>query len=72
MKIGAMWKKESSNGKKYMSGIIEYPGMNLSFAVFVNEEKEKDSHPDFIINWSPEKKESESKNENKSSQKDPW
>ncbi|MCL2480150.1 MAG: hypothetical protein FWF38_00410 [Spirochaetaceae bacterium] len=69
MKIGCLWKKETKEGKKYMSGIIEYPGTNLQFAVFVNEEKEKDSQPDFIINWSPEKKESKSESNNA---KDPW
>ncbi|MCL2793601.1 MAG: DUF736 domain-containing protein [Spirochaetaceae bacterium] len=70
MKIGAMWVKETKEGKKYISGIIEYPGMNLSFAAFKNEDKEKESHPDYNIIWSPERK--ESKNESSNGARDPW
>jgi uncharacterized protein (DUF736 family) len=55
MKIGALWLKEK-DGKKYYSGIIEFPGMKLNFAIFKNEEKQQDNHPDYNIVWSPVKK----------------
>ena len=60
MKIGALWLKTSNDGKKYMSGTIEYPGTSFSIVVFKNEDKEKDSHPDYNIIYSPAKKESKS------------
>jgi len=63
MRIGALWLKESKEGKKYMSGIIEYPGMNMPFAVFKNEDKKSENQPDYYISWSPAK-ESENKTTN--------
>lgn len=62
MQIGALWLRETSNGKKYMSGNIQYPGTDLQFAVFKNEEKKEENHPDYFIAWSPEKKSGNNKN----------
>jgi uncharacterized protein (DUF736 family) len=53
MKIGALWLKKTKDGKSYMSGVIEYPGEKLNFAVFRNENKQNDNHPDYEIVWNP-------------------
>ena len=58
IRIGALWLKTSKDGKKYMSGNIQYPGTELQFAVFKNEEKKEANQPDYFISWSPERKES--------------
>lgn len=55
MKIGALWLKEK-DGKKYFSGKIEVPGLDLQLAIFRNEDKQKENQPDFNIVWSPPKK----------------
>jgi uncharacterized protein (DUF736 family) len=54
VKIGAVWLREK-DGKKYMSGVIEYPGQKLNFAIFRNEEKKADNQPDYNIVWNPPK-----------------
>lgn len=59
MRIGAAWKRESKAGKKYISGVIEYPGMKLEIALFPKEEKRNDNSPDFDIVWSERKRGSE-------------
>jgi uncharacterized protein (DUF736 family) len=51
MIIGAAWLKEK-DGKKYMSCQIEVPGMDISFALFKNDKKDKDNQPDYHIVWS--------------------
>ena len=56
MKIGAIWIRESKDGKKYMSGIIEYPGVELPIVIFKNEEKKSENSPDYQIIWSQPKK----------------
>jgi len=56
MHIGAAWLKETKEGKKFFSCIIETPGLHLNFAIFKNEKKEKDNQPDYHIIWSPAKK----------------
>ena len=50
MNIGAAWKKES-NGKKYLSCKMNALPLNWdgNFAMFVNERKESDNHPDYHI-----------------------
>jgi uncharacterized protein (DUF736 family) len=55
MKIGALWLKKTQDGKTYMSGLIEYPGQKMNFAVFKNENKQNDNHPDYEIVWNPPK-----------------
>jgi hypothetical protein len=53
MKIGALWLRQTKDGQTYMSGVVEYPGMKLQFAVFRNEDKQKDNQPDYNIIWNP-------------------
>lgn len=56
MNIGACWIKEK-DGKNYMSCQIRVPGLDLNFAIFRNEKKEKENQPDYNIVWSPPRKE---------------
>ena len=56
LKIGALWLKKTQDGKTYMSGNIQYPGTEMSFAVFKNEDKQSENQPDYNIVWSPERK----------------
>lgn len=54
MNIGAAWTRTTKDGKKFLSGVIEYPGVKLHVALFKNEKKEG-NQPDFNISWMPEK-----------------
>ncbi len=56
-KIGALWLKEAKDGKKYMSGVLEDIRGEIRIAVFRNDRKEKDNHPDYQIVLSEERKE---------------
>lgn len=56
-KIGALWLKETKDGKKYMSGVLEDIRGEIRIAVFRNDRKEKDNHPDYQIVISEERKE---------------
>jgi uncharacterized protein (DUF736 family) len=56
-KIGALWLKEAKDGKKYMSGVLEDLRGDIRIAVFKNDRKEKDNHPDYQIVLSEERKE---------------
>ncbi len=47
--IGALWKRTSKKGTKYISGVIEINGVKYSIVAFVNSNKQKDKHPDFQI-----------------------
>ncbi|MCH8476391.1 MAG: DUF736 family protein [Wenzhouxiangella sp.] len=59
MKIGAAWLGKTQDGKSYMSCQITIPLLGkLSFALFKNEQKEKDNQPDYNIVWSEPRKES--------------
>ena len=55
MKIGAGWNKTDSNNKEYISWSIDDALKPLvidntkSLASFLNERKEKDEHPDWIL-----------------------
>lgn len=60
--IGALWLNESSNGTKYMSGIVEIDGVKHPIVVFKNKYKEEDKHPDYRI-LPKQKKEGEAKQE---------
>jgi len=46
--VGALWNKTAKgSGKQYMSGKIELEGKVFYFAVFPNERKKLDKHPDY-------------------------
>ena len=48
-KIGALWVRESQDGRKFMSGLIETLNGDVQIAVFKNDKKEKENHPDYNI-----------------------
>lgn len=51
MKIGSAWKK-NKDGKSFISGVIEWPGIKLQFAIFPVREKKGDNSPDYDVVWS--------------------
>ncbi len=57
-KIGALWLKETQEGKKFMSGLIETLHGDVQIAVFRNDKKEKDNQPDYNIVLSEPRKQS--------------
>lgn len=48
-KIGALWRRESKDGKIFYSGVIQDIRGDINIAVFVNDKKESDKHPDLNI-----------------------
>ncbi|MFH1621093.1 MAG: hypothetical protein ABIB04_03335 [Patescibacteria group bacterium] len=56
-KIGALWLKETKDGKKYFSGVIEDLRGDIRIAVFKNDRKEKENQPDYQIIVSEERRE---------------
>lgn len=56
-KIGALWMRESKDGRKYMSGILESLCGDIQIAVFKNDRKEKQNQPDYQIILSEKKEE---------------
>ncbi|MBI2046506.1 MAG: DUF736 family protein [Parcubacteria group bacterium] len=48
-KIGALWVRETQEGKKFMSGLIETLNGDVQIAVFKNDKKEKENQPDYNI-----------------------
>lgn len=56
-KIGALWLKESKDGKKYFSGVLEDLRGEIRIAVFKNDRKEKENQPDYQIIVSEERRE---------------
>jgi len=48
-KIGALWLKESSKGKKYFSGQIELNGEKTQIVVFKNNKDGVETRPDYQI-----------------------
>lgn len=54
-KIGALWVRKSKDGKVYMSGIIQDLRGDIRIAVFKNDRKEKENHPDYTIVLSDDK-----------------
>jgi len=48
-KIGALWVRETQDGKKFVSGLIETLNGDVQIAVFKNDKKEKENHPDYNI-----------------------
>lgn len=62
-KIGALWKKKAKDsGKIFYSGEIDIIFMKIPITVFVNDKKEKDSHPDLNIIYSPRDEEKRNTN----------
>lgn len=56
-KIGALWLKETKDGKKYFSGVLEDLRGEIRIAVFKNDRKEKENQPDYQIIVSEERRE---------------
>ena len=56
-KIGALWLKETKDGKKYFSGVLEDLRGEIRIAIFKNDRKEKDNQPDYQIIVSEERRE---------------
>ena len=59
MNIGSCWKKTSTAGKDYLSGVIQSPFVpegEIRFAIFKVDEKKSDNSPDYTIVWSKAKK----------------
>ena len=54
MKVGALWIREK-DGKKFMSGTLQWPGVEMHLAVFKNESKQG-QQPDYEIVWYPQRK----------------
>lgn len=46
---GALWKPVDKTKKYVLSGNIEIEGKRYTLFVFKNEQKEKDTHPDYRI-----------------------
>jgi len=54
--IGALWKKESRDGQKYLSGVVKLEdGTTVRIVVFSNRYKKSENQPDFRIYRSREK-----------------
>lgn len=56
-KIGALWLKETKDGKKYFSGVLEDLRGEIRIAIFKNDRKEKENQPDYQIIVSEERRE---------------
>lgn len=48
-KIGALWSKQTKDGKRYLSGVLEDLSGDIRIAIFPNDRKQKDNEPDFTI-----------------------
>ncbi len=48
-KIGALWLRQTQDGIKYFSGVIQDLSGDINIAVFRNDKKEKDNQPDYNI-----------------------
>ncbi|AEH45819.1 hypothetical protein Thein_1965 [Thermodesulfatator indicus DSM 15286] len=50
VKIGSLWNRVMDEGKKYKGGRLDLgPLGRVSVALFREEEKESDKHPDFVL-----------------------
>ena len=63
MIIGAAWIKKGKDDKNYLSCQIEVPGMEISFALFKNDKKEKENQPDYHVVWSKKRQQTETPNQ---------
>ncbi len=48
-KIGALWLKQSQDGRQFLSGVLQDLGGDINIAVFKNDKKEADKQPDYNI-----------------------
>jgi len=48
-KIGALWIKQTQDGRNYLSGVIQDLSGDINIAVFKNDKKEADKQPDYNI-----------------------
>ncbi len=48
-KIGALWLRQTQDGMKYFSGVIQDLSGDIGIAVFKNDKKENDKQPDYSI-----------------------
>ena len=59
MVVGSGWKKESKDGGKYLSCVIQLPFIGeMNFTIFPTKEKKSDKSPDYNIVWSFKKPQS--------------
>ncbi len=56
-KIGAIWVKKSKKGQTYMSGVLDDLTGPIQIVIFKNGNKEKKTHPDYLVYRSGEKEE---------------
>ena len=47
--MGVLWKKQDKDGKPYLSGFLYDMRGDISIAIFQNERKDKENHPDYNI-----------------------
>ena len=52
--LGALWKKQSANGRKYLSGKLKVDGKDVNVVCFPKQNKIADNHPDFRLYTSKE------------------
>lgn len=57
LELGALWKKESQKGEKYLTGLINLksvggPDKEVNLIIFSNKQKQKETHPDLRIYFS--------------------
>lgn len=55
-RIGALWLKTTQDGKQYFSGVINDLRGEINIAIFPNDRKESQNHPDYNIVLSEQKK----------------
>lgn len=48
-KVGAFWKHVDKNGKQYLSGTVELDGQKYPLAIFKNDFKKTNEHPDYNV-----------------------
>jgi hypothetical protein len=48
-KIGVLWKKQSKNGKQYLSGNITLEGVRVHIWVLTNEFRKNNKQPEYNI-----------------------
>lgn len=48
-RIGSLWLRQSKEGKKYYSGVLQDLRGDINIVIFPNDRKEKESQPDFAI-----------------------
>lgn len=65
-KIGSLWRKQTKDGKVFYSGVIQDIRGDINIAVFMNDRKESEKHPDLNIVLSGDR------DERKQTQEDPF